>query len=445
MSFNIIRSAYGFDIGIELLAVLSLLILMTAILREGLVDRAYSRYIFWLAFFQAAALVCDSLSYMPIGGETRLEFDLIVIAASFSFTQLALLWFNFFLINFLCERTFVEKTILYPIAFFCGGAIIVYVIGMFQTVPWFFRINEDYTYEPMPAYFVLIIIPLLLFIFDAMLIISCRKGLTRTELFTWLSYEIIPILALGLSFAGLPESIYITSGAVSIILIYTNIHVVRTQKLADDEIELSESKVKLLISQMQPHFMYNTLNSIYYLIGKDPNLAKDALNTFSGYLRDNINSLRDNKTITVEEELRHIDAYLKMEKLRFGDDLTFEFDIREKDFRIPALSIQPLVENAVKHGISQKEEGGTIWISTYSDDENYYVKIKDDGVGFDAKNYKDDKASSHIGIFNVNSRIKIMCHGKLSVVSTPGKGTTSLMTIPRDGQKEYKKQDSSKE
>lgn len=447
MSLDLIKAEYGFDIGIELVAVLVLLILVASVLREGRINKAHSKYILWLAIFQAVTIISDCISHILLYNSASIVNVKTAVACSFVFMMTALFWFNCFLINFLCERTFVEKEILYFIAMICGATAILYIVGLVQPNPWFFDYSETGDFITTNAYYVLFLIPLLLMVFDLMLIVSCRKGLTGTEMYTWMSYEILPIITIALSFFGLPESVSYVAGAMAVFLLYANLHVVRTQELADDEMELSESKVKLLISQMQPHFMYNTLNSIYYLIGKDPDLAKEALNTFSSYLRDNINSLRDSTTIPIEEELKHIDAYLKMEKLRFGEDLNFEFDIQESGFFIPALSIQPLVENAVKHGVSQKEEGGTVWISTYSDVENYYVKIEDDGVGFDARSYKDDQASSHIGIFNVNSRIKIMCHGKLSVVSEVGKGTTSLVTLPKDGQKEYikNKKEESKE
>ncbi len=438
MQLQVLRGYYGFDIGIEAFALLVLMILMASIIREGLIKRAHAKYFLGLAAFQFVMVSLDMCSYFLMGNPDNIIALKILAVGSFVFMSLGLFWFNYFLFGFLNERTYVQRDILYLFAFLCGATALIYIVGVIQPVPWFFDYVGDGEYTTTKAVLVLIIAPLLILMFDLMLIISCRKSLNNSEMYALVSYEIFPAATLIMSFWGLPESISYVSGTISLLLLYTNLHVIRTKELADDELELSESKVKLLISQMQPHFMYNSLNSIYYLIGKDPALAQDALNTFSCYLRDNINSLRDSKTIPIEEELRHIDAYLKMEKLRFGDDLNFEFDIKENDFCVPALSIQPLVENAVKHGITQKEEGGTVKLSTYSDSENYYIKIEDDGVGFDARSFKDNHASSHIGIFNVNSRIKIMCHGNLSVTSEVGKGTVSLVTLPKDGQKAYK-------
>lgn len=437
MRSDILQGQYGFDIAVESMAIMVLLILSFSLIRERLINKAYSKYILLLAITQIVMIGGDLSSY--VFWEININVPAVKFASlvSFTFMMLAVFLFNCFLFAFLNERVFVDKDILYLIAFVCGATAALDIIGLVQPNPWFFTFTEEGEYITYKAMYVLLLIPLLVLIFDIMLIWNCRKSLNGTELFTWMSYEAFPIISLGFSFFGLPESVSYSSGALSVLLLYANLHVVRTKELADDKLELSESKVKLLISQMQPHFMYNSLNSIYYLIGKDPELAKDALDTFSSYLRSNINSLKDVKTVPLTEELKHIEAYLKLEKLRFGDDLNFELDIKDTNFSIPVLSIQPLVENAVKHGVSQKEEGGTVKISTYSDEENYYVKIEDDGVGFDAGSYKDNQASTHVGIFNVNSRIQIMCHGKLSVTSEVGKGTVSLVTLPKDGQKAF--------
>ena len=139
--------------------------------------------------------------------------------------------------------------------------------------------------------------------------------------------------------------------------------------------------------------------------------------------------MTDSRLIPFEEELRHVGCYLKIEKARFGERINVVYDIAEKDFSLPALTVQPLVENAVRHGISKKAEGGTVKLSCYRTENNYVIEIKDDGMGFDpALPPKDGKA--HVGIENVRNRLHDMCKGTLTLYSVVGVGTRAVVEIP---------------
>ena len=124
-----------------------------------------------------------------------------------------------------------------------------------------------------------------------------------------------------------------------------------------------------------------------------------------------------------------------IEKLRFDDQLNIEYDIKTTDFELPLLSIQPLVENAVKHGVGMKEDGGTVKISTRETDSAYEVIIEDDGVGFDIHEKKDD-GRSHVGMENTKKRLHDMCGGEVIIASNPGKGTTARVIIPKKEENE---------
>lgn len=194
--------------------------------------------------------------------------------------------------------------------------------------------------------------------------------------------------------------------------------------------ELEKSKTTIMFSQIQPHFLYNSLGAIRELCRQDPEEARSALGTFITYLRGNMDSIQREHTIHFSKELQHIFAYLELEKLRFGDDLNIIFDIQEKDFFIPSLTIQPLVENAVKHGICGREEGGTLTLHTHREDNSVIVQIKDDGVGFDLKDLEN---IAHVGLKNVKNRLKYIVDGELEIESEPGVGTTATITI-NDGE-----------
>jgi len=149
--------------------------------------------------------------------------------------------------------------------------------------------------------------------------------------------------------------------------------------------KLHDSNVALLMGQIQPHFIFNTLSSIRALIKVEPDIAYDMVYNFSNYLRANVDNISNLNGIKLAAEIEHIKNYVNIEKVRFGDRVHVEYDIQVKDFTVPPLSIQPLVENAIKHGICKKTEGGTVWIRSYPEEYYNVVEVQDDGVGFSAK------------------------------------------------------------
>lgn len=194
--------------------------------------------------------------------------------------------------------------------------------------------------------------------------------------------------------------------------------------------ELSDMNMTLMLSQIQPHFLYNALNTIKYLTKKDPKSAEHAIVKFSNYLRANMDSLTQKEPIPFSKEIDHVKNYISIECLRFGDRLKVEYDIQYEDFLIPPLTVQPIAENAIKHGVNQRPEGGTVKISSYKAENGAVVTIEDDGVGFDV-NRKPDDNRSHVGINNIKVRLKEMLNADVTVESIVGEGTRVTMTIPR--------------
>lgn len=201
-------------------------------------------------------------------------------------------------------------------------------------------------------------------------------------------------------------------------------------KTRDLEKELVESRVAIMLSQIQPHFLYNSISCIQELCLMEPRKAYDALAQFAHFLRGNMDSLTSTEPIPFEQELRHVKNYLALEKIRFDERLSVVYQIDEEGFFIPALTIQPMVENAVRYGISKKRTGGTVTISTHRREDKIVVTIADDGVGFDlSKPIGRSDGRSHIGIENVRKRLKSQCNGRLEINSSP-KGTVVDIFLP---------------
>lgn len=203
-------------------------------------------------------------------------------------------------------------------------------------------------------------------------------------------------------------------------------------KLKEIEKELEETRMTVLLSQINPHFLYNSLTSIAELCEIDSQEAQSATLNFASYLRGNMKVLNSNKPIQLEEELIHLENYLELQKIRFGDSLVIDYDILCTDFEIPALTIQPIVENAINHGIRKRESGGIVTISSYEGKNFYFIEVTDNGVGFDVnQKVKDNK--EHVGIKNVRKRLDMMCKGKLKIESEIGKGTKVVIQVPKGG------------
>ena len=195
------------------------------------------------------------------------------------------------------------------------------------------------------------------------------------------------------------------------------------------EAELKESRISIMLSQIQPHFIYNTLGTIERMCLKDPEKAFSLVRNFSLYLRGNFSELDSVKPIQFSEELKHVEYYVNIEKVRFPD-MSIEYDVESTGFVLPALSVQPLVENAIKHGLMRLETGGSIVIRSYETQTHFCVEVKDDGVGFDPSLPIDEK--KHVGLRNIRGRLKALVDGDLILESKPGVGTKAVIMIPKE-------------
>ncbi len=194
-----------------------------------------------------------------------------------------------------------------------------------------------------------------------------------------------------------------------------------------DEALLSQQRIQIMMSQIQPHFLYNTLSTIQALCRIDPEKASDTLEKFGAYLRQNIDSVEQPDLIPISKELEHTRIYAEIETIRFPHVKT-EFEVEDNSFYLPALTVQPLVENAIRHGVRIRTQG-IIKVKTYAEDGCHIVVISDNGKGFDI-NAQPGDGKSHIGIRNVMERVEKLCGGSVTVDSVIDKGTTVTIRIP---------------
>ena len=159
--------------------------------------------------------------------------------------------------------------------------------------------------------------------------------------------------------------------------------------------------------------------------------AQKAIQEFSAFLRGNMDSLKDRDPVPFDQELNHVMNYLRLEQRRFQTRLKVVYEIQTTGFFIPPLSLQPLVENAVRHGILQKEEGGVLTIRAWEGERDFFVAVEDDGVGMEkSREFPDLGDHAHIGIENVRGRLASAVGGTLSIDSSD-QGTTVTLAIPK--------------
>ena len=195
------------------------------------------------------------------------------------------------------------------------------------------------------------------------------------------------------------------------------------------EAELKDSRISIMLSQIQPHFIYNTLGTIERMCLKDPQKAFELVRNFSLYLRGNFSELDSLTPIRFSQELKHVEHYVNIEKVRFPD-MDIRYNVEAEDFVLPALSVQPLVENAIKHGLMRLESGGTVLIRSFETETHFCVEVRDDGVGFDTDAPIDGK--KHVGLRNIRGRLKAMVNGELILESRIGEGTKAIIMIPKE-------------
>lgn len=237
-------------------------------------------------------------------------------------------------------------------------------------------------------------------------------------------------------FAETTSEMIITLGAILCFSLLEGIRLLmdfseQRNTLEEMKNKLTLSRTTTMMSQIRSHFVFNILNAISGMCKYDPEKADDTVVRFARYLRNNIDIMENDRNIPFSVDLRQLEDYVVLEQIRFGDKIEFYTDIETDQFMIPPLILQPIVENAIKHGISKKLSNGTIIVRTRELEENIFIEVQDDGVGFDLNELEKEKS---VGIRNIRFRLEYLVNGKLDIISQKEVGTTVTITIPKNGE-----------
>ena len=213
---------------------------------------------------------------------------------------------------------------------------------------------------------------------------------------------------------------------VAVFLNYLRVNLGLEQRLQQHEKAEELYRMRSTLERIKPHYVYNVLSSIYYLCESDPRAAQKATGIFADYMRLAMRNMEGEPLIPFSQELETVRNYLELETMRFGDRIRVHFDIAAQDFIVPPFSLQPLVENSVKHGAAQTDETADIFISTREDALGWTITVRDTCGGFDT-----DTAEPGTGTKYIAEILELTTSGTLKMQSTPGVGTVSVVHIPK--------------
>lgn len=388
------------------------------------------RSFIFFSFFTVAAIWTDFIGYMCSGNELFVVLNYVTNICSYSFSALSACSYYTYLLAYYEER---GKKIHSTVDIVCAYAYAVICSVIYTSSIWtgtFFTIDSNNVYHGTDLSFITGMIAFPLLFSSVYVILKNRKYTSTRDMFIHLMYILLYTI-LGFIDAFYIMTFHYIVMTIFIILIYIFIGQERDKELEIKQKELAVSELNALRLQMNPHFIYNTLASIDGLVVMDPASARQLIAKFTKHMRS---SYLDSSPTEVEfeKELENIKCYLSVEEVRFPD-IKVEYDLKVTDFAVPPLTVQPIIENAVKHGICKKNDSsGTIVISTFDDNANYYIRITDDGVGFDSDTQLPNDGRSHLGIANTRKRLELICNGTLEITGKPGIGTEAVITIPKE-------------
>ena len=295
-----------------------------------------------------------------------------------------------------------------------------------------YSIDDSNVYRRGPLYPLLLVPPVLIMAVNVIGLWHRRNQLSFKQRLAFGIYITIPMISMLIQMLYFGIYTILLGSSVAAVFMFNYIWIDQSEQYYQKVQENKQLRVDIMLSQIQPHFLFNCLNVIRNIYRNDQQKGEYALDLFTKYLRHNMDSVTIEQPIYFEKELKHVRHYLELQQLRFGDELNVVYEISCTQFRLPALTLQPLVENAVTYGIRKKETGlGTVIIRSCEREDCYEVSVTDDGPGFDPEAPVQNDGKSHVGIYNVRERLLRISNAALQIASEPGKGTTATIIIPK--------------
>ncbi len=410
---------------------------LSGLLVGGELKKKQNKILGYLLLTDSLQLIFDALAWLFRGSVTQAGYYMVRISNYMVYltNYLILYLFLAYVLGYADEDERFLREIKKYKQFMLGLTLIaIFILTLGQCTGLFYGFTAQNEYYRGPYWGILQGFGLFGMALTAVLLLILRKHIKKDMYLCFISYLLFPFAATVLQ--GWTYGISLMNIAItgSLIAMYVMSRTIQYRELQKNMEDLSEMRIRIAVSQIGPHFLFNALSTIKYLCLTDSKRAAKAVDELAMYFRGNLDAMTSKEPIPFEKEMMHVQHYLTLEKERFEDRITIKWEIEEKDFSLPALTLQPMVENAVKHGILKHSRGGTVTIRSEQVEDGFRVSVLDDGVGFDPTKLPDD-GRSHIGIQNVRDRLRDMCKGTLEILSEKGKGTECRIWIPRGGTK----------
>lgn len=406
-----------------------LMLIIAAILERNWQQKIF-RYFFFVAVSYLISLVAEFSIAFFIGVPGMPAYIAVKLLDYISYAVIAV---SFWAHSMYCfEYIKIERSISRLPYYFT--VLIFGLQTLFATIFVFTGLYGDFDemnrYQQGDLFWVSHLFPILSFVNCTVTILFYWKKGRSSQWIPLLLFPVTPIICYALEIWV--EDLWIAhfGGAMILLLIYITLHVNLHDRFNEQQLQLSEARISIMMSQIKPHFLYNSLAAIGELCYLDAEDAHKAIITFSNYMRTNMESLTIKNPVPFAEELELVERYLYLEKLRFQEKLEVTYEIGTEGFAIPSFTLQPIVENAVKYGVESGEDICSVTIRTVETRHAYLAVVVDNGPGFDPQEVRDD-GRSHIGIANVRERLAAMCGGGLYIESQIGSGTIVTIEIPK--------------
>ncbi len=419
------------NISLELCGCVLSCIVAICLLADGRPRQELDRLFLRLLVCNAVILLCDAAAWLFKGRLDAVSWWGVRIAnfLVFALGYVLLVCFTHYLTSYLGRRTAVSRAPLFFLRGLCAVSLLLVILS--QCNHMFYWIDEQNLYHRGAWFWLSQAGGIFGMCVNAGLLLRYRRAVESQDAAALWSYIVLPVVAMGIQIAVYGVALLNLAVTISILVIFLFLQVEQARRAKERELELAEMRISVMLSQIQPHFLYNVLTSIKGLCAADPGRAERAVDSFSAFLRGSMNSLTAREPIPFSQELDHCRNYLELERLRFGQRVRVEYELPVTDFLLPTLTLQPIVENAVRHGVTKRREGGTVRIRTAEAEDGWRITVSDDGVGFDPERVPGD--GGHTGLANVRTRLAGQCGGGLDIESVPGRGTTVEIYIPKKG------------
>ena len=323
-----------------------------------------------------------------------------------------------------------------PFVYITVSLWVVYFILLViaQFTKWIYYYTPDNEYYRGPLYHFLLVPLELQMAVNLFALFRYHTELSRRYCIAFNVFFMVPLLCMVVQMFYSEVQMAVLGSAVSALIMLYIIVLDQMDRQIAQVREITNQKASINVLQMRPHFIYNTMMSIYYLCEQDPGKAQQVTLDFTSYLRKNFTAIVSEDTIPFRDELEHTHAYLAVEQVRHEDKIFVEFDTPHMQFRLPPLTLQPIVENAVKHGMDPDGDPLHISVKTRRTNDGSEIIIENDGASYDPA----DGDEPHIALNNIRQRLEMMCNGKLEITPCEGGGTSVRITIPSEKRQSHK-------